>query len=153
MKTPGEAEAFSLTEVTLALGIAAFSLLSIFALLPISLQSNRNASEQTAAPKILGAVAADIRSTPAAATSSPLFGISIPAATSSSSSTLFFTAEGEQSSSLNSDSRFRLVVTFFPNSNAPEGAIFGSMRLSWPAAADPVNAAGAVESFVALTRL
>src|SRR5438067_305615 len=56
--------AFSLVEVTLALGIAAFCLLAVFGLMPIGVQTNRNATSQTRATNIMAAVVADMRATP-----------------------------------------------------------------------------------------
>ena len=56
--------AFSLVEVTLALGIAAFCLIAVFGLIPIAVQTNRNATSQTAATNIMAAVVADLRATP-----------------------------------------------------------------------------------------
>src|SRR6266478_5842762 len=53
--------AFSLVEVTLALGIAAFCLLAVFGLMPIGVQTNRNTTSQTAAANIMAAVIADMR--------------------------------------------------------------------------------------------
>jgi len=56
--------AFSLVEVTLALGIAAFCLIAVFGLLPVAALTNRNATSQTAATNIMAAVIADLRATP-----------------------------------------------------------------------------------------
>src|SRR5438874_4482039 len=56
--------AFSLVEVTLAIGVAAFCLLAVFGLVPIGVQTNRNATSQTAAANIMAAVIADLRATP-----------------------------------------------------------------------------------------
>ena len=53
--------AFSLVELTLALGIAAFCLLAVFGLMPIGVQTNRNTISQTAAANIMAAVIADMR--------------------------------------------------------------------------------------------
>ena len=53
--------AFSLVEVTLALGIAAFCLMAVFGLVPVGVQTNRNATSQTAATNILSSVVSDIR--------------------------------------------------------------------------------------------
>jgi type II secretory pathway pseudopilin PulG len=55
--------AFSLVEVTLALGVAAFCLLAVFGLMPIGVQTNRNTISQTAAANIMAAVVADLRAT------------------------------------------------------------------------------------------
>jgi len=55
--------AFSLVELTLALGVAAFCLLAVFGLMPVGVQTNRNATSQTAAAGIMAAVVADLRGT------------------------------------------------------------------------------------------
>ena len=52
---------FSLVEVTLAIGIAAFCLIAVFGLVPIAVQTNRNATSQTAATNIIASVIADMR--------------------------------------------------------------------------------------------
>src|SRR5207248_10414692 len=74
--------AFSLVEVTLAIGVAAFCLLAVFGLVPIGVQTNRNATSQTAAANIMAAVIADVRTAAKAtpsATPSPLYHINVPA--------------------------------------------------------------------------
>jgi type II secretory pathway pseudopilin PulG len=58
--------AFSLIELTLAIGVAAFCLIAVFGLIPVGIQTNRNATSQTAAKNILAAVLADLRATPKA---------------------------------------------------------------------------------------
>jgi type II secretory pathway pseudopilin PulG len=55
--------AFSLIEVTIALGIAAFCLLTVFGLLPIGLDSSQNAAEQTVVSGIATAISADFHAT------------------------------------------------------------------------------------------
>src|SRR5436309_7561378 len=56
--------AFSLVEVTLALGVAAFCLIAVFGLVPVGVQTNRNATSQTVATNILSSVVSDIRASP-----------------------------------------------------------------------------------------
>ena len=53
--------AFSLVEVTLALGVAAFSLLIILGMLPVSLKTNQASTQQTNANGIISQIAADLR--------------------------------------------------------------------------------------------
>src|SRR5438046_10450415 len=53
--------AFSLVELTFALGVAAFCLLAVFGLMPIGVQTNRNTNSQSAAANIMAAVIADLR--------------------------------------------------------------------------------------------
>ena len=64
MKKLSVAAAFSLVELTLAIGIAAFCLIAVFGLVPIGVQTNRNATSQTAATNILSSVVSDIRASP-----------------------------------------------------------------------------------------
>src|SRR6476661_5375358 len=75
---PRRIHAFSLVEVTLALGIAAFCLIAVFGLVPVGVLTNRNATSQTRATNIMTAVVADLRATPKANTISPQFAINIP---------------------------------------------------------------------------
>ena len=55
--------AFSLVELTLAIGIAAFCLIAVFALVPVAVLTTRNATSQTAATNVMAAVIADMRAT------------------------------------------------------------------------------------------
>jgi len=151
--------AFSLVEVTLALGVAAISLLAIFALLPVGVKINQVATEQTASTDILSAVAADLRATPltnprGGATNSPRFGIGIPAnpVAAKTTTTLFFTTEGQFSTSLASSSRYRVTITFLPNGAGTRTATFIDLNGTWPAAASLADAGGSAEMFIALDR-
>jgi hypothetical protein len=53
-------------EVTLALGVAAFCLIAVFGLMPVGVQTNRNATSETFATRVLAAVIGDMRNTPKA---------------------------------------------------------------------------------------
>ena len=151
--------AFSLVETTLALGVAAISLLAIFALLPVGVKTNQLAIEQTASTDILSAVAADLRATPVTtprggATASPRLAIGIPAnpVRTSMTTTLFFTTEGQFSTTLITNSRYRLTITFLPNGPGARTATFLDLKATWPAAAAIANAGGAAEIFLVLDR-
>lgn len=153
----GTRRAFSLVEVALALGVAAFSLLVIFSLLPIGLQTNQRSIEQAASADILSAVAADLRATPATnprgnATISTQFGISIPAAGNTGTTTLFFNSDGQFASSQPSDSRYRLTITFVANGSGAKAASFADLQVTWPAGAMINNAQGSAEMFAAFDR-
>src|SRR5437773_859157 len=69
--------AFSLVELSLALGIAAFCLIAVFGMLPVAALTNRNATSQTTATNIMSAVIADLRATPRTNTTSLQFAIPI----------------------------------------------------------------------------
>lgn len=155
MKKKVIATGFSLVEVTLALGVAAVSLVAIFGLLPVGLQTNHNAIERTSSLQMLSAVAADLRATPGTgAGTSQQFQINIPSdpTAAAGSAALYFDEHGQFSNSLQADSRYRLVVTFVPNSAGAHASTFVNLRLTWPAAANPANASGSSETFVALAR-
>ena len=79
MKKLSAATAFSLVELTLALGIAAFCLIAVFGLVPVAVLTNRNATSQTAANNIIASVIADMRGTPNGVTPSAQFAINLPA--------------------------------------------------------------------------
>ena len=152
-------KAFSLVEVTLALGIAAVSLLAIFALLPVGVKTNQIAIEQGASTDVLSAVAADLRATPVTiprggAATSPRFRIAIPAnpVSAKTTTTLYFTSEGEAATTLARTSRYLVSITFLPNGAGLRSATFAHLNASWPAAAAATNAEGTAEVFVALDR-
>lgn len=138
--------AFSLVEVALALGVAAFCLIAILGLMPVGVQTNRNATSQTAATNIMAAIVADLRTTPPAATTSPQFAI-----TFGTDTTLYFDASGQASTSLGTDSRYRLNITW---NSAPTGLNYAVLRVTWPAPIDPATTtpSGVVKIFAAFDR-
>jgi uncharacterized protein (TIGR02598 family) len=155
LKTRIVAAGFSLVEVTLALGVVAVCLIAIFGLLPLGLQTNHNAIEQTNSLRVLSAIAADLRATPGSgAGTSQQYQINIPADpnTASGNLTLYFDEHGQVSGSLQANSRYRAVVTFNPNAAGSHGATFADIKVTWPAAATPTNALGSSETFIALNR-
>jgi type II secretory pathway pseudopilin PulG len=167
--------AFSLVEVTLALGIAAFCLLAVFGLMPIGVQTNRNATSQTKATAILSSVISDLRTTAKAtpsATPTQLYVITIPASGGSNTATQtrYFDSEGR--CSCDGDGlqqpnpadgscslawspplqvRYRLSVTF---PLASSGSNYADLKVTWPAATDPstTTPSGSVEMFAAFDR-
>jgi hypothetical protein len=166
--------AFSLVELTLALGIAALCLVTVFALVPIAVLTNRNSTSQTAATNIAALAVADLR---AAKTASFMLGITIPTdptslpqfvppdvvpcssgRTSGTSQVRYVDAQGLVSASINSNppSLYRLIVTFVKNTTATAttGAMYVNVKVTWPAAIDPcaITPAGSVETFAALDR-
>jgi uncharacterized protein (TIGR02598 family) len=151
------AAAFSLVEITLALGIAAFCLLAAFGLVPVGVQTNRNATSQTAATNILSSVVSDIRASPPGQTLSAKYRIS---RTKLSFTTLFFDGQGQSTAACytsscppGANSRYRLYVKM---ANNPAGVVYPNyawLKVSWPAAVDPINTttlpSGSVETVAA----
>jgi uncharacterized protein (TIGR02598 family) len=157
MKRRQETDSFSLVEVTLALGVAAFSLTVIFALLPVGLHTVYTATEQSASTDIMTSVIADLRATPPTSprggtATSTQFGIDVPNASGSGSPiTLYFDSEGQLSPSPNA-ARYRLTLTFPANTSGSRAATFVDLKMTWPAPANPTNASGSAAIFVALDR-
>jgi len=140
------AAAFSLVELVLALGVAGFCLFAVFGLMPVGMQTNRNATSQTAATNIIAAIVADLRTTPAAATTSPQFAI-----TFGTDKTLYFDASGQATISLSPDSRYQLNIKW---NSAPTGLHYADLKVTWPAPVDPATTtpSGSVEIFAAFDR-
>jgi uncharacterized protein (TIGR02598 family) len=137
--------AFSLVEVTLALGIAAFCLIAVFGLIPVGVQTNRNAASQTAATNIMAAVVADLRATPTTTNTSPQFAVSF-----GTNKTLFFDGTGQFTTSWGTNSRYQLNVTW--PSSGWNRLKYADVKVTWPAAANTANASGSVETFAAFDR-
>jgi Tfp pilus assembly protein PilV len=154
--------AFSLVEVTLALGVAAFCLLAVFGLMPIGVQTNRNATSQTAAANIMAAVVADLRATPlttppGGATASVQYQIPIPqnpVTVSTTTDPIFFAQDGTFSTTMQPSSRYRLTLTFPPNGPATHSPTYADVRVTWPAPVDPATTtpSGSAEMFAAFDR-
>jgi len=136
--------AFSLVEVTLALGIAALCLIAVLGLMPVAALTNRNATSQTAVTNVIASVIADMRAT--TSSTSPQYGITFGTA-----KTLYFDGAGQFATSLGANSRYRVRITF-PSS--PSGLSYADVKASWPAPVDPATTTpgGTVEIFAAFDR-
>jgi uncharacterized protein (TIGR02598 family) len=140
---------FSLVEVTFALGVAAFCLIAVFGMIPVGVQTNRNATSQTAATNIMAAVVADLRGTRKGNTTSPQFGI-----TFGTNTTLYFDSSGQFTALLGANSQYRLNVTWNRTGGCSTALPCADVRVSWPAAADPATTtpSGSVELLAAFDR-
>jgi type II secretory pathway pseudopilin PulG len=164
--------AFSLVEVTLALGVAALALLAILGSLPIGLKTQQNSVQQTTAnaiiSQIFSALRADVRLPPGQESKacpdppdpnqpcqwSNLHGHwrdrAVP-------DTLYFTQDAKQTGTINgsppADAVFRAKITYrFPPT---ETTAVADITVSWPAKVDPASdgvPAGLVTTFVAVNR-
>ena len=151
----GSARAFTLIEVTLALGVAGFCLLTLFGLLPIGLTSNQTSLEQTMAGNMAAAIVADLRCAQPAVSgtsTSPRFDIPIPAppgtgATQTSGATIYLTAAGIASGTVSASgtnaSRYRATIAFsypssgqYPTTVGSRTATSVRVLVTWPALAD-----------------
>jgi uncharacterized protein (TIGR02598 family) len=115
--------AFSLVEVTLALGVAAFCLIAVFGLIPVGVQTNRNATSQTASANVMAAVVADLRATPKTSTTSAQFAI-----TFGTNATLYFNDSGQFATSPGANSRYQLDLTW----SGSTGLRYADLKVTWP---------------------
>ena len=159
MKKLSTAAAFSLVELTLALGVAAFCLIAVFGLMPVGIQTNRNATSQTAATNILSSVVSDLRGSAPSQNKSSIYKIS---RNKSAKTTTCFDGQGKPTTTpipgvqevacpANSNSVYRLYVQI--DSINPGGVVYPAyayLKVSWPALASPsVKPSGSVEGVTA----
>jgi type II secretory pathway pseudopilin PulG len=162
-------QAFSLVELTLAIGVAAFCLLAVFGLLPVAQSSHQTASEQTVANGLTSEIISDLRAThktaPPTPQVSPRFGLAVGApGAPSSAETLFFRDGADvigppDTPAVGADPlpRYRATVVLTPPASGRR-ATTGRILVTWPAMADPVPGSaptkynGSLETFVALDR-
>lgn len=161
--------AFSLVEVTLALGIAAFAMISILGLLPVGLSGAQRATEQTSAVALATGIGDDLLSTGAMA-ASPLYGVTVPPRGSTTAQTINFfikhsdvapgeQAEGEEGngassvgfikSATSAGCRYAVEVKWQTYTNAPNVKV-GNVTVWWPAQATVAKSLGKVVVSVAI---
>lgn len=155
-------QAFSLVELTLALGVAAFCLIAVFGLIPVGVQTNRNATSQTTATNIIAAIIADLR---AGATSgfAPVYCI-----TFGNTKTIYcddhdacsFDAAGlilpcnNGATFPNIKTRYRATITFPSPPPSISNVTYANVKVTWPAEADlsTTTPEGSVQMFAAINR-
>lgn len=154
--------AFSLVEVTLALGVAAFALVAIFGLLPVGLDSDQAATAQSAATNIGTEIVADLHEIPSAtdiasaSIASPTPSSALTAVSpkykinASATTTTIYLDETGVLLAAAAQARYKAVISFTPPATGQRTATLGSVVISWPAAtATPL---GSVSLFVSLDR-
>jgi uncharacterized protein (TIGR02598 family) len=162
MKPPvGRTAGFSLVEVTLALGVAAFCLIVLVGLLPTGLKTQQASAQQTIAneimSEILGDLRADIRLPPGQASheGDSGFGLHGHWAQMYAPDTLYFDQQGswlQLNGSPPAAATFRSKITYLFPPNASTAV--ANILVSWPAQVDPatVTPAGSVQTFIAVNR-
>jgi len=171
-RPPPETAAFSLVEVALALGVAAFALLAIMGMLPTTLKTQQASIQQTTANTIISQIfsdlRADVRLPPGQASKAcpdppdpnqpyqwdQLHGHWRNVATPD---TLYFTNEAKQTGTINgsppADAVFRAKITYrFPPT---ETTSLADITVSWPAKVDPDQGGtptGSATSLIAVNR-
>ena len=171
MKTPDQTDiasssnGFSLIEVTIALGVLSICLVTLLALIPAGLNSNRTSLSRTQATSIASAVAADLQLTDKGDLVTPKFKITVPAAGAGSTmvtgapQVLYFAdrgnATGEAGDGVTMDSRYRVTVGFAPPAAGRKSSTMYRILVSEVSPADAANqwpdaSRGSVEILAAL---
>ena len=160
--------AFSLVEVTLALGVAAICLLVLLGLLPTGLKTQQSGIQQTTANQIISQISSFLRADvrlPPGQTSKACPDPPDPSDPCDWSllnhhwrdvvapDTMYFTNEGKPITSAPANAVFRAKITYM----APptQTTSLATIRVTWPAAPDPDNGgvpAGSVTTVLAVNR-
>jgi type II secretory pathway pseudopilin PulG len=162
-RSPPEPDAFSLVELTLAIGVAAFCLITVLGLLAVALKTQHASVQQTTANEVLSEFAADLR---AAVRYPPGLEDKLNDqqhtlrghwAQVGTPDTIYYTNEGWQTGGLTpsttpADAVFRLTLTYLRPPT--ETTSLANVKVTWPAQVDPSTGtpAGLVETFIAINR-
>ena len=152
-------DGFSLIEVTLAIGVAAFCLVAVLGLMPVGMKNQQSAIAETQANTIIsqitGKLRAAVRVPPGHSDQSDSKWLLHPhngGAWDATPDILYFNIQGNsEGSSLTAASVYRATIQYiFPPTDTTSLA---DITVTWPAAqADAAKVAGSVESFVAINR-
>jgi uncharacterized protein (TIGR02598 family) len=145
--------AFSLVEIVIAIGIAAFCLVAMLGLIPTGMKSVKSATEQTAATAVLQEVVTDLRSTPSGGNASPKLNLSLPTFGSAGAnlSTNFYMSESGVAYAANTsmDARYGVSVGMSNNSVFLTTA---QVLVWWPSTVALSKAQGSVEIVTTILR-
>lgn len=164
--------AFSLIEVTLSLGIIAFALVTLLALVPLGVKSNQLSAEETRATFLLSTIEADLRNADPLGSQSAMFGITQfpyfqnaaddpveldPGLMAGTAYTYYLNEKEECSNTASGISRprYRMTLTYtdVPAANELTPAL-ARLIISWPTQFDPdvpaqaANIVGSVETLI-----
>ena len=158
--------AFSLVEVVIALGVAAFGLIAVMGMLPTALKVHQTSIQQTTANEIMAAILNDLRADvvlppgQASKETDSGFGLHGHWALVAVPDTLFFTNDGSQTGAVAQGTAppapagavFRAKITYlFPPTATTSVA---NVTITWPAQVDPTTSspAGSVGTYIAVNR-
>ncbi len=154
------AAGFSLIEVTLALGVAAFCLIAVIGLMAVGLKTQQASVQQTKANAIISQIVADLRAAMRLppGQQSKQFSLTGHWAAQASPDQLYFMTDGTfitgstNQSTAPTGAVFRASVTYLKPPT--ETTSLADVTVSWPAQVDPTTGtpAGKVETFAAINR-
>ena len=148
---PAARLAFSLVEVTLALGIASFAIVLLVALLPVGIRSTRDSLEESAALNVIAAVVADRQATPYGNASTVY---QLPALTSGmmiASNYFGVSKDNEPVPSISpvalTTARFRVDYRLTPPAPGSLALYLCCLKVSWPASSPTPTVVETVVTF------
>lgn len=133
------ASGFSIVEVVLALGIAAFALVSVVGLLPLGLGMAGETGDESGAVNLTSAVVTDRLVTTATAASSIYNLPAMTAASATLSGTFGAKEDGEYLGADLAAARYRVIYSLVPPATGQSGPWTAWLKVTWPALA-PKNA-------------
>ncbi len=135
-----QASGFSIVEVVLALGIAAFALVSVVGLLPLGLGMAGETGDESGAVNLTSAVVSDRLVTSSTAASSIYNLPAMPSlATATLSGTFGAKENGEYTAADLTNARYRVIYSLTPPASGHSGPWTAWFKITWPALA-PKNA-------------
>jgi len=156
---------FSLVEIVLALGVAAFCLIAVMGTLPVAIKIQQASVQQTKANAIISQIAddlrADVRLPPGQTSKESTQGFQLHGdwAAQATPDTLYFTNDATQTGSVNqspppTDAVFRAKITYYTPPTPGYTTSLADIKVTWPAQVDPATGtpAGSVETFIAVNR-
>jgi hypothetical protein len=158
MKRPSHATAaFSLIEVVLALGVAAFCLIAIFGMLPVSLKTQQTSIDQTIASNIITEIIGDLRAAfrKPGNSASGQFGIELKKfppglGQKYAPDPIYFALDGTQQNG-SAGAVFKATIIYFSTTDAT--STLATITISWPAAqSDLSKVSGSVQTLAVIDR-
>lgn len=134
---------FTLVEVTMAIGIAAVSLLGVVALLPMGISSNRDSVNMTHAASVAESLVMDLRSVAESGTSR-LYGLTLEPG--ESPALVYCKTDGSKVSDA-AEADYRAAVTVVPAASIHTPTTV-RVVVAWPATDRPMNSFEAVTALV-----
>ena len=139
--------AFSLVEVTVALGVASFCLLIIVGLLPAGVSLNRNSLAQTTAANLSTSIVSDLQATPTTNSTSSVYSLPMTGDT-----TIYLREDGTVAPNAQ-QANYRARVVTAAGTGGTHTATTVRIYITWPALANPATGApGAFDTVIALNR-
>jgi uncharacterized protein (TIGR02598 family) len=145
--SPTGTQAFSLVEVTLALGIISFGLIAIMGLVPKGLGIVKESADEAAALNILSAVSSDLQCVGSNTTDSACYEIPVDSVNSGKK---YFDGDGNwlRDGAVSSDAVY--VLSWTIQARSLKGPPSASLSIAWPAEA--TQPLGSVDCVLVLPR-